>query len=270
MFLGPIPIRGYALILILAIVVAYFVTKWRYVAMGGSPKVVLDITIWAVPFGIVGARLYHVFTDNQLYFGDGRDPLDALKVWQGGLGIWGAVAFGALGAWIGAKRANVTLPPFADALAPGLAIAQGIGRWGNWVNQELFGRPTELPWGLQISLANRPFGFEGFETFHPTFLYESIWCFAIAALVIWADRRFSLGHGRAFALYVLAYCLGRVWVEMLRIDPANTLAGLRVNVITAVVVGLGALTYMIVSARVLPGKDVVLVRKQKGAGKVDE
>lgn len=259
-FLGPVPVRAYALILVIAIVVAYWVTERRYRARGGSQGVALDITIWAVPFGIVGGRIYHVLTDYQLYFGPGRDPIDALKVWQGGLGIWGAIAFGALGAWIGAKRAGVTLPPFADALAPGLAIAQGIGRWGNWANQELFGRPTEVAWALEIDQANRPVGFEQFETFHPTFLYESMWSFGVAAFIIWADRRFRLGHGRAFALYVVAYCLGRVWIEALRIDPANTVLGLRVNVLTAIAVGLGAFVYIIVSNRLRPGPDVVLVR----------
>lgn len=243
-------------------VAAYWVTQWRYRARGGSQGVVLDITFWAVPFGIVGARLYHVLTDYQLYFGLGRDPLDALKIWQGGLGIWGAIGFGALGAWIGARRAGVALPPFADALAPGLAVGQGIGRWGNWVNQELFGRPTELLWGLEIDGINRPAGFEQFETFHPTFLYESLWCFGVAAVIIWADRRFRLGHGRAFALYVLAYCLGRVWIEALRIDPANTLFGLRLNVLTATVVGLCALIYIVISNKLRPGPDQVLTREK--------
>ena len=259
-FLGPVPLRAYALILVVAILVAFWVADRRYRARGGPPGAALDITFWAVPFGIVGARLYHVLTDYQLYFGEGRNPIDAIKIWQGGLGIWGAISFGALGAWIGAKRAGVTLPPFADALAPGLAIAQGIGRWGNWANQELFGRPTELPWALAIDAPNRPSGYQQFETFHPTFLYESLWSFGVAAFIIWADRRFRLGHGRAFALYVFAYCLGRVWVEMLRIDPANTVFGLRINVLTAVLVGLGALVYMAVSERLRPGPDTVFLR----------
>lgn len=261
-YFGPVPVRAYALILVVAIVVAYLITNKRYVNRGGPKHAVLDIAFWAVPFGIVGGRIYHVLTDYQLYFGPGRDPLDAFKIWQGGLGIWGAVAFGALGAWIGSVRAGVTLPPFADALAPGLAIAQAIGRWGNWANQELFGRPTEVAWALAIDEPNRPPGFEEFATFHPTFLYESIWCLALAVVVIWADRRFALGHGRAFALYVFGYCLGRIWIEALRIDPANTLLGLRINVLTAALVGLGALVFMLISAKLRPGPDKVFLREQ--------
>jgi prolipoprotein diacylglyceryl transferase len=250
------------LILVVAIIVAYIITNRRYVKRGGPASATLDIAFWAVPFGIIGGRIYHVLTDSQLYFGPGRDPLDALKIWQGGLGIWGAVGFGALGAWVGARRCGVTLPPFADALAPGLAVAQAIGRWGNWANQELFGRPTNLPWALEIESRNRPAGFEAFETFHPTFLYESLWCLGVAGVIIWADRRFRLGHGRAFALYVFAYCLGRVWIEALRIDPVNTVLGLRFNVLTSVVVGLGALLFILISAKLRPGPDQVFFREQ--------
>jgi len=261
-YLGPVPFRAYALILVASIIVAYIITNRRYVKRGGPSNATLDIAFWAVPFGIIGGRVYHVLTDYQLYFGPGRDPLDVLKIWQGGLGIWGAIAFGALGAWVGARRCGVTLPPFADALAPGLAVAQAIGRWGNWANQELFGRPTDLPWALAIDARNRPTGFESFETFHPTFLYESLWCLGVAIFIVWADRRFKLGHGRAFALYVFTYCLGRIWVEALRIDPANTVFGLRINVLTAALVGLGALAFILISAKLRPGPDTVFLREQ--------
>ena len=256
--LGPIPLRGYALAIILGIVVAIWLGNKRYVARGGQPGLITDIALWAVPFGIVGGRIYHVLSDWQIYFGpDGRGLVAALRIWDGGLGIWGAVAFGALGAWIAARRHHVALPPIADAIAPGIALAQAIGRWGNWFNQELFGRPTDLPWALEISEGRRPAGYEQFETFHPTFLYESIWLVGVALVVIWADRRFRMGHGRAFALYVLLYTLGRVWIEALRIDPVNTVGGLRLNVWTSIIVGLGALIYLVWSARTRPGREVL-------------
>lgn len=256
--IGPVPVRAYALAIILGIVVAIWLGNRRYVARGGQPGLITDIALWAVPFGIVGGRLYHVLSDWQIYFGpDGRGLAAALRIWDGGLGIWGAVLLGALGAWIGARRHHVALPPIADAIAPGIALAQAIGRWGNWFNQELFGRPTDLPWGLEISPAHRPEGYEAFETFHPTFLYESLWLVGVAVVVIWADRRFTLGHGRAFALYVLLYTTGRVWIEALRIDPVNTVGGVRLNVWTSIVVGLGALVYLIWSARTRPGREVL-------------
>lgn len=254
--LGPIPLRAYALLIILGIVVAVWLGNKRYIARGGAPGTILDIAIWAVPFGIVGGRIYHVLSDWQLYFGPGGSGLSgAIRIWDGGLGIWGAVAFGALGAWIGARRVGVALPPVGDAIAPGIALAQAIGRWGNYFNQELFGSPTDLPWGLEIALEKRPSGFEEFATFHPTFLYESLWLVGVALIVIWADRRFTMGHGRAFALYVLLYTVGRLWIEALRIDSANEILGLRLNIWTSIVVGLGALIYIIISARLRPGRE---------------
>ncbi len=256
--LGPIPIRAYAMFIVLGIIVAVVLGNKRYEARGGRPGVITDIAIWAVPFGIVGGRLYHVLSDWQMYFGaDGRGFIAALRIWDGGLGIWGAVALGALGAWIGARRSGVALPPVSDAIAPGIALAQAIGRWGNYFNQELFGSPTTLPWGLEISQANRPSDYVDYATFHPTFLYESLWLVGVAIIVIWADRRFNLGHGRAFALYVLLYTLGRVWIEALRIDSANQILGLRLNVWTSIVVGLGALAYLVISARMRPGREVI-------------
>jgi prolipoprotein diacylglyceryl transferase len=223
---------------------------------------VQDISLWAVPFGILGGRIYHVLTDSERYFGEGRDPVTALYLWQGGLGIWGAISFGALGAYIGARRQGVKFPPLADALAPGIVLAQAIGRWGNWFNQELFGRPTDLPWGLEIDAAHRPEGYASFDTFHPTYLYESIWNVGVALLVIWADRRFRLGHGRAFALYVAAYCVGRAWIEMLRIDPvaADDVLGLRLNVWTSIVMFLLAVGFFVWSARRHPGRETSVLR----------
>ena len=211
--LGPLPIRGYALCIILGVVVAIWMGERRWVARGGARGQVSDIAIWAVPFGLVGGRLYHVITDPARYFGRFGDPVTALYVWQGGLGIWGAIALGGVGAWIGCRRMGLKLPPLADALAPGIVVAQAIGRWGNWFNQELFGRPTTLPWALEIDPDKRPPGYEDFSTFHPTYLYEFVWDLGAAGVVLWADRRFRLGHGRAFALYVMAYTAGRGWIE---------------------------------------------------------
>ncbi|MFB7777228.1 prolipoprotein diacylglyceryl transferase [Streptomyces bauhiniae] len=255
LYLGPIPLRGYAFCIIIGVFVAVWLGNKRWVARGGRPGTVADIAVWAVPFGLVGGRLYHVITDYELYFSPGRDWVDAFKVWEGGLGIWGAIALGAVGAWIGARRMGVALPAYADAVAPGIAFAQAIGRWGNWFNQELYGHETHLPWALHItsSEGGRVPGY-----YHPTFLYESLWCVGVGFLVIWADRRFKLGHGRAFALYVAAYCTGRAWIEYMRVDDAHHILGVRLNVWTAVVVFLLAVTYLVLSARRRPGREAVV------------
>ncbi len=265
--LGPIPVRAYALCILAGIVVAILVGNRRWIARGGLAGDVADIAVWAVPFGIVGGRIYHVGTDWQLYFGPtGSGWVNALRIWDGGLGIWGAIALGGVGAWIGCRRRGIPLPPFADAIAPGIALAQALGRFGNWFNQELFGAPTDLPWGLEISPGNRPSGYEQFATFHPTFLYESIWCVAVAGIVIWADRRWRMGHGRVFALYVLLYSLGRGLIETLRIDDANRFFGVRLNVFTAIVIAVGALVYLVISARRRPGReDPVELRGERGS-----
>ncbi len=261
-YLGPLPLRGYALAIITGIVIAVWLGERRLVARGGRPGQVQDIALWAVPFGIIGGRIYHVVTDADKYFGAGQHPVDALYIWNGGLGIWGAVAFGALGAYIGARRQGVRFLVLADAIAPGILLAQAVGRWGNWVNQELFGRPTDLPWGLEISPEHRPLGYSEFETFHPTFLYESLWNLVMALLLIWADRRFRLGGGRVFALYVAGYCAGRVWIEMLRIDPvsADDVLGLRLNVWTSVVMFVAAVGFFVWSARTRPGREASALR----------
>jgi prolipoprotein diacylglyceryl transferase len=250
--LGPLPIRAYALCIIAGIVAAIWLTDRRWRARGGAEGDVLDIAVWAVPFGIVGGRLYHVISSPRPYFGEGGDPLRAFAIWEGGLGIWGAIALGGVGAWIACRRRGIPLPAFADALAPGLLVAQAIGRLGNWFNNELYGGPTDLPWGLTIydwDGTGAVVGSDGqpvvLGTFHPTFLYELLWNLAAAALVIWADRRFRLGHGRAFALYVASYCAGRLWIELLRTDPAETFFGVRLNVFTSIVVGLLAVAYLV-------------------------
>ncbi|MDZ7577847.1 MAG: prolipoprotein diacylglyceryl transferase [Candidatus Nanopelagicales bacterium] len=271
--LGPLPLRAYAVAIILGIVVAIWVGDRRWVARGGLPGTVLDVAIWAIPFGIVGGRLYHVISDNQLYFGPGGSGFaGAVQVWQGGLGIWGAVALGALGAWIGCRRKGIPLPAFGDAIAPGIVLAQAIGRWGNYFNQELFGGPTDLPWGLAIDPVNRPDGFEQFATFHPTFLYESLWNLGVFAVLLLADKRFRMGHGRVFALYIALYCLGRLGVEWLRIDTANIIFGLRLNIWTSILVGLGAVVWLIISARVRPGREApeILRPPEPAAGEGDQ
>jgi prolipoprotein diacylglyceryl transferase len=261
--LGPIPLRGYALCIIIGVFVAVWYGNKRWIARGGRTGTVADIAVWAVPFGLIGGRLYHVVTDYELYFGDGRDWVDAFKIWEGGLGIWGAIALGALGAWIGARRRGIPMPAYADAVAPGIAFAQAIGRWGNWFNQELYGRAADLPWALKITSSD---GGRVPGTYHPTFLYESLWCVGVALLVIWADRRFRLGHGRAFALYVAAYCAGRFWIEYMRVDDAHHILGLRLNNWTALVVFLLAVTYIVLSARKRPGREAVVEPGAADAG----
>ena len=260
--MGPVPIRAYALCIIAAIVVAILWGERRWQARGGQAGAVTDIAVFAVPFGLVGGRLYHVATDWQKYFGPGGDPIAALEVWKGGLGIWGAIALGALGAWIGCRRRGIPLPALADAVAPVIVAAQAIGRLGNYFNQELYGGPTSLPWGLEIrnrmdpvtgvldpGVVNGVAQGPPVEIVHPIFLYEMVWDLGVVALVVWADRRFQLGHGRTFALYVAGYTAGRFWIELMRTDPATMIFGLRINVITSAVVFLGAVLYMSIGRR---------------------
>lgn len=243
--LGPLPIRAYALGIIIGAVMAIWIGQKRLAARGGQPGQMGDIAMWAIPAGIIGARIYHVITDAQLYFGAGANPVDALKIWNGGLGIWGAIAGGALGAWLACRYYKVSFVVVADSLAPGLLVAQGIGRWGNYFNQELFGKPTTVPWALEIEPQNRPAGYMQYATFHPTFLYESLWCFAAAGILILLDRRFKFAAGRMFALYVMVYTAGRFWIEYMRIDFAHEFAGLRVNDWTSLLLFALALGYFL-------------------------
>ncbi|TYL45896.1 prolipoprotein diacylglyceryl transferase [Nocardioides sp. BGMRC 2183] len=275
--LGPVPIRGYALCIILGIVAAIWIGERRWQARGGQYGDVQDVALWAVPFGIVGARLYHVATDWEKYFGEGKDPISALYVWKGGLGIWGGVAMGALGAYIAARRKGIRFLPFMDALAPGLLIAQAIGRWGNWFNSELYGRPTDLPWGLEVDPDNWPTGcdyppgsgtctFDIGTTFHPTFLYECLWNIAAFAVIIWLERRFRLGYGRVMALYVMAYTLGRGWIEALRIDDVqlDNVLGLRFNVWTSIILFVLAAIAFEYSRRTHPGRETEVYLPGRG------
>ncbi|HLL62778.1 MAG TPA: prolipoprotein diacylglyceryl transferase [Propionibacteriaceae bacterium] len=255
---GGFPIRAYALCIIVGILAGVVVASRRWRARGGSSDGLETVVVVAVPLGIVGARLYHVATDYHLYFGPGRDPVDALKIWQGGLGVWGAIALGALGGWLVARRRQIRFPALLDAAAPGLLVAQAIGRLGNWFNSELFGRPTTLPWGLEIAPQYRPVGFEQSSTFHPTFLYELLWCLAAAAVLIWLDRRFRLGHGKVFALYVVLYTAGRFWIEALRIDTVTEIGGFRLNNYTSLILFLAALAWLIWLVRNRPGREAVV------------
>jgi prolipoprotein diacylglyceryl transferase len=255
-FIGPLPIRAYALCILVGIVAACAITEVRLRQRGAPKWLVLDVAIWAVPFGLVGGRLYHVITSPDAYFGEGGNPLKAFAIWEGGLGIWGAIALGALGAWIALRRMGLPLSFFADALAPALPVAQAIGRLGNWFNNELYGSHTNLPWGLviydydlstgkaQTDANGNPVELTG-GPFHPTFAYELIWDLGVGLMVYLVDKRLKLGRGRAFALYVMGYTVGRFWIEALRIDPAHGFLGLRLNNWVALVVFALALVYFL-------------------------
>jgi prolipoprotein diacylglyceryl transferase len=260
--LGPIPLRAYALFIIIGIIAALLIGDRRWEARGGERGVIYDIALWSVPFGLIGGRLYHLATDWRTYFGEGgAGPIAALRIWDGGLGIWGAVALGGVGAWIACRRRDIPLPAFGDAIAPGLVLAQAIGRLGNYFNQELFGRETTMPWGLEIFYRRDPAGFvdvhslDGISTgqlamvVQPTFLYELLWNLLIFVVLIFLDRRFTLGHGRLFATYVAGYCVGRFWVELLRDDTATHIAGIRINSFTSTFVLIGAVVYLILAPK---------------------
>ncbi len=250
-----LPVRAYALCIVLGIVVSVLVMEYRLRRRGVAPWASLDMAVWAVPFGIVGARIYHVITSPGDYFGSGGEPIRAFYIWEGGLGIWGAVAGGALGAWFAARQLGLPLTVFADALAPGIPLGQAVGRIGNWFNNELYGGVTTLPWGLRVHDMDRANPGQATvidgkpvtlpDLYHPAFLYEAIWNVGVAVLVLLLDRRFKFGRGRAFAIYVMAYTAGRFWIEMLRTDDAAEFFGVRLNVFTAVIVFLGALAYFL-------------------------
>jgi prolipoprotein diacylglyceryl transferase len=242
--LGSFPIRAYALCIILGVVVAAVVGDRRFQARGGRGGAIADVATWAVPFGLVGSRIYHLATNPELYWGKhGQGTVAALEIWKGGLGIWGGVLFGALGAYIACRRYDLSYATVADALAPSLPLAQAVGRIGNYFNQELYGRPTHLPWALHITHPEAG-GVPGY--YHPTFLYELLWDVGVALVVIAADRRWRFSRGRAFALYVALYTIGRGWIEALRIDDAHRFFGLRLNDWVSVVVFLAAAAYFVV------------------------
>ncbi|MCF8549017.1 MAG: prolipoprotein diacylglyceryl transferase [Pontimonas sp.] len=240
-------INAYAVFILVGIGVALWLTNRRLVARGVEPWLVLDIALWAVPFGILGGRLYHVATHPADYFYEGANLLRIFYVWEGGLAILGAISLGAVGAYIGVRSAGLRFSAFADALAPGLLLAQGIGRTGNYFNQELFGAPTALPWGLQIDRPNPaiPVGLPDTTLFHPTFAYEMAWNILGALVLIWVGRRLSLQWGRVFALYLVWYGIGRAFLETIRLDPAELILGVRVNIWGALAaIALGVILYL--------------------------
>lgn len=260
--LGPLPIRAYALFIIAGIVAALLIGDRRWEARGGQRGVIYDIALWTVPFGLLGGRLYHLATDWRTYWGPGGAGFGAaVRIWDGGLGIWGAVALGGVGAWIGCRRRGIPLPAFGDAIAPGIILAQAIGRLGNYFNQELYGRETTVPWGLEIFYRRDPSGYidphslDGVSTgqvalvVQPTFLYELIWNLLVFVALLYIDRRFTLGHGRLFAVYVAGYCVGRFVVELLRDDTATHIAGIRINSFTSTFVFIGAVVYLMVAPK---------------------
>ena len=228
--LGPLSIHFYGLTLLAAIAAAVAIAGIRWTRRGGDWDLIFRVAVWGVASGIVGARLYHVITSWNELPDEWWGPI---AIWKGGLGVWGGIGLGVIVGAIVAKRSGADLGKLADCVAPALLVAQGVGRFGNWWNQELFGGPTDLPWGLEISPENRPIEDVDSDTFHPTFLYEALWCFAAAGILLLIERRFRIRPGGLFALYVLVYSIGRFWIEMLRVDPSHEWGGVRLNVYVA-------------------------------------
>lgn len=251
--LGPITIHIYALCLIAGMFVAYWVSSRRWVARGGRVETVQEIVLWAIPLGIVGARAYHVVTHWGDYFGPGN--LNPFAIWEGGNAIFGSLIGGAVGAWIAARRMNARFDSYADALAPGLLLAQAVGRLGNWFNQELFGGPDDSPLGLQIDPAHRPPQYADVPTFQPTFLYEMVWNLAGVGLLLWLDRRFKLGYGKLFTLYMVVYGTGRFFIEAIRTDFSYWIGPFKTNQLVALVFAVaGALGFLLLQ-KFRPGRE---------------
>jgi prolipoprotein diacylglyceryl transferase len=263
--LGPLRIHFYALFILAGIILALVLTESRLRSRGAESGVALDISLWAIPLGILGGRFFHVVTHPNDYFFPGADLLAVFKIWEGGLAIYGALMFGALGAAIGARAAGIKFTSYLDAVAPGVLLAQAVGRWGNYFNNELFGTPTDLPWGLQIDSSNPayPAGLPEGVLFHPTFLYESIWSLAGVALLLAADQRFNLRWAKMFGLYIVYYSVGRVWIEAIRIDPSEIILGLRVNIWSAIAgIALG-LAIIFIQSRRHPGLEDTVYKPGK-------
>jgi prolipoprotein diacylglyceryl transferase len=263
--LGPFRIHFYALFILTGIILALILTESRLRSRGAEAGVALDISLWAIPFGILGGRFFHVITHPNDYFFEGADLLAVFRIWEGGLAIYGALMFGALGAFIGARQSGLKFVSYLDAVAPGVLLAQAVGRWGNYFNNELFGLPTDLPWGLEISSNNPayPAGLPEGVLFHPTFLYESIWSLAGVALLLAADKRFNLRWGKMLGLYLVYYSIGRIWVEAIRIDPSEVLLGLRINIWSAIAGILVGLAILILQSRRHPGLEASVYRPGK-------
>lgn len=246
--LGPLRLTAYGLMIALGVIVAVEISRRRHARRGGDPDDFSQIAVWGVIAGLIGARAYHVLTDLERF--EGR-WLDTVKIWEGGLGIPGGLLTGVLVGMWAAHRRGLTTGYALDIVAPAIPVAQAIGRWGNWWNQELFGGPTDQPWGLEIDPANRPAGYEDVATYHPTFLYESLWNLGLAGFIIWLERRTKgrLRPGSMFAVYIAGYGIGRLWVESLRIDPAQELFGVRFNLLVAAVATVVALAWLLLVGR---------------------
>jgi prolipoprotein diacylglyceryl transferase len=270
--LGPFRIHFYALFILTGIILALVLTESRLKARGAEAGIALDISLWAIPFGILGGRFFHVITHPNDYFFQGADLLAVFRIWEGGLAIYGALLFGALGAYIGARQAGLKFTSYLDAVAPGVLLAQAIGRWGNYFNNELFGIPTDLPWGLEIPSSNPayPAGLPDGVLFHPTFLYESIWSLAGVVLLLAADRRYNLRFGKMLGLYLIYYSVGRVWVEAIRIDPSEILLGLRINIWSALAGILVGLAILVIQSRRHPGLETSVYLQGREPKPVDQ
>ena len=242
--IGSLQLRAYGLMIALGVIAAVWLSGRRFAARGvATPEDASAIALWAVPAGIIGARIYHVITDPELFYGQWYK---VFYIWEGGLGIWGGVALGVAVGLLVAKHRGLPLLPLLDCVAPALALAQAIGRWGNYWNQELFGGPPTLPWGLEIDPVNRPAGYTQYATFHPTFLYESIWNLALCGFLLWIDKYHRLRPGRLFVVYIAGYTFARFFIERLRIDDANKLLGLRVNEWVSAIICLGAVAFLVI------------------------
>jgi prolipoprotein diacylglyceryl transferase len=248
--IGPLQLHAYGLMLAIGVLVAAKIADVRWQRTGQNPRAIGELAVPVVIGGVVGARVYHLFTG---YKWSESGIAGAFEIWKGGLSIWGAVAGGLIVVVVLSRRRHLDTLALLDAIAPGVVVAQAIGRWGNYFNQELFGRPSKLPWALEIDLAHRPVHYEKFATFQPTFLYESIWCLLIFATIVWIERHRGLRKGQAFALYVTMYCFGRCFFEWLRVDPASRIFGIRFNLLlSAVLCVIGAIWFVRLGRRSEP------------------
>jgi prolipoprotein diacylglyceryl transferase len=257
--IGPLTIHIYALCLITGIIAAWVIGLRRWRARGGRTESFETVLIWTIPLGVLGARFYHVMTHLGDYFAPGINPWSALFIWEGGIAIYGAVGFGALACWWRCRVQKISFTALADSLAPGIAVGQALGRFGNWFNQELYGQPTTLPWGLEIDPAHRAPGFEQYATFHPTFLYESVWNVLVALITLWADRKFRLGRGKVFALYIALYGFGRIFTEHIRLDYSYSVFGpIRFNEAVAMLICLVGVVALVLLTKLRPGREDVV------------